>query len=468
VTDPLTALRDGATDVWIVGGAVRDRLSGRPTSDFDVAVGGDVEQAARIVARSAKGHPFALSESFGAWRVVAHDHTWQLDLVPLLGPTIESDLAQRDFTVNAIALPVRGGEYIDPFGGREDLAAGRLRMVRTGVFTDDPLRVMRLARLACGLGLVPDAETSASARAAAAGLDAVSAERIFGELKRIVCADRALDGLELMDSLGATAVVLPELTGLRGIDQSRFHHLDVHDHTRAVLAGVIELQRDPERMLGAHADEVASLLAERLADELTRGQALRLGALFHDAAKPQTRKVTEEGRVTFIGHDALGAEIARTALARLRASERLAEHVAALALHHLRLGFLVHEAPLSRRAIYRYLRTCAPVEVDVTLLSIADRLATRGDGSERAIARHLELAGQLLGEALAWRADPPRAPVRGDQLARALGLEPGPEIGRLLAELEELSFAGEIETAEQAIEKARVLSPGSEAHGAAG
>jgi poly(A) polymerase len=472
VTDPLTALRDGATDVWMVGGAVRDRLSGRPTSDFDVAVGGDVEQAARIVARSAKGHPFALSESFGAWRVVAHDHTWQVDLVPLLGPTIESDLGERDFTVNAIALPVRGGEYIDPFGGRADLAAGRLRMVRPGVFSDDPLRVMRLARFACGLGLVPDAETSASARAAAAGLDAVSAERIFGELKRIVCADRALDGLELMDSLGATAVVLPELTGLRGIDQSRFHHLDVHDHTRAVLAGVIELQRDPERMLGAHAhaDAVAPVLAEPLADELTRGQALRLGALFHDAAKPQTRNVTQEGRVTFIGHDALGAEIARTALARLRASERLREHVAALALHHLRLGFLVHEAPLSRRAIYRYLRTCAPVEVDVTLLSIADRLATRGDGSERAIARHMELAGQLLGEALAWRADPPRAPVRGDQLAQALGLAPGPEIGRLLAELEELRFAGEIETAEQAIERARALSPraGSEVHGAGG
>jgi putative nucleotidyltransferase with HDIG domain len=314
-----------------------------------------------------------------------------------------------------------------------------------------------MARLACELELAPERETVAAARAAAGRLSDVSAERVFGELKRIVSADRALEGLELMDVAGITAIVLPELTGLRGVEQSRVHHLDVHEHTRAVLAETIALERDPESVLGAHAEAVRGLLAEPLADELTRGQALRFGALFHDAAKPQTRGVTAEGRVTFIGHDAAGAEVARAALARLRASERLRAHVAALALHHLRLGFLVHEAPLSRRAIYRYLRACAPVQVDVTLLSVADRLATRGEGSERAIARHLELARDVLGAALAWRADPPRPPVRGDELTRALGIRPGATLGRVLAELEELSFAGELATSDEAIERAREL-----------
>ena len=147
-----------------------------------------------------------------------------------------------------------------------------------------------------------------------------------------------------------------------------------------MLAETIELERDPERWLGEHADAVARLLAEPLANELTRGQALRFGALLHDVAKPQTRRVTPEGRVTFIGHDAAGAEMAAAVLTRLRASERLREHVAALTRHHLRLGFLVHEMPLGRRTIYRYLRACEPVQVDVTLLSVADRLATRGRG----------------------------------------------------------------------------------------
>jgi hypothetical protein len=116
--------------------------------------------------------------------------------------------------------------------------------------------------------------------------------------------------------------------------------------------------------------------------------------------------------------------------------------------------------PLSRRTVYRYLRTCEPVQVDVTVLSVADRLATRGTGSSEAIAKHLELAEQLLGEALAWMADRPRPPLRGDELARALGLSPGPQIGRILAELEEASFAGEISGHEEAIELARELSAG--------
>jgi putative nucleotidyltransferase with HDIG domain len=297
----------------------------------------------------------------------------------------------------------------------------------------------------------------AAARESAPALAGVAPERVFAELRRIVSADRAVVGLELMDDIGATEVVLPELARLRGVEQSHFHHLDVAEHTRAVLAETIALEREPERWLGVHAEAVTRVLAEPFAHELTRGEALRFGALFHDVAKPQTRGVTDTGRVTFMGHDAAGAEVAVQALGRLRASKRLAEHVAALTRHHLRLGFLVHEAPLSRRSVYRYLTTCAPVAVDVTLLSVADRLATRGKGSEEAIARHLRLAGELLGEALRWETDPPQPPIRGDQLAAALGVRPGPEIGRILAALQEASFAGEVSGSEDAVQFARGL-----------
>jgi hypothetical protein len=177
----------------------------------------------------------------------------------------------------------------------------------------------------------------------------------------------------------------------------------------------------------------------------------------HDIAKPRTRAVTDAGRITFMGHDERGAAMAVEILRRLRASERLAEHVAALTRNHLKLGFLVHEMPLSRRAVYGYLDACAPVQVDVTVLSVADRLATRGDNAERAIARHLELARQVIGEALTWATHPPRPPVRGDDLAQALGLEPGPVIGELLHRLEEASFAGEVTSREEAIAHAREL-----------
>ena len=464
--DAMDALAEIVRDpAWLVGGAVRDRLLGRSTDDYDIVVDGDARQVACELARATEAHAFALSEEFGVWRVVARGHRWQVDVLPVGGGSIEDNLAGRDFTVNAIAEPLSGGPYADPFGGVEDVGRGRLRMVSPGAFAEDPLRAMRLARLACELEFSVDEDTVAAARASSAALTAVAPERVFIELKRILISDRALVGLALMDAVGATEVVLPEVSRMRGVEQSVYHHLDVYEHTRLVLTGVIELEREPGRWVGEHADAVSRFLAEPLADELTRGQALRFGALLHDVAKPATRGVTNEGRVTFLGHDVAGAELASAVLTRLRASERLREHVAALTRHHLRLGFLVHEVPLERRAIYRYLRTCEPVEVDVTLLSVADRLATRGKVADEAIARHLELARQLLGEALAWRAHRPRPPLRGDELARAVGLRPGRELGEILHELEVASFAGEIGSREEALERARELAgrgqPGS-------
>jgi poly(A) polymerase len=444
-------------EAWLVGGAVRDRALGRPTSDFDVVVSGAPAEAARVLGKRAGGFAFELSEAFGAWRVVAHDHSWQLDLLPLDGAGIEEDLARRDLTINAIAAPLRGDGYLDPFGGLEDLRARRLRAVRDDAFERDPLRTMRLARLACELEFDVEPETLVLARSAAPDLRDVAPERVLVELRRVVVADGVIAGLELMEEIGVISAVLPELQALHGIDQSRFHHLDVFDHTLAVLAETISLERDPERVAGDDAAALVRLLDQPLANELTRGQALRFGALMHDIAKPQTRAVTPQGRVTFMGHDESGAALASAILGRLRAGERLREHVAALTRHHLRLGFLVHEMPLSRRAVYDYLHVTTPVSVDVTVLSVADRLATRGDNSDVAIARHVELARQMLGEGLAWAADPPRPPVRGDELARALGIRPGPLVGGLLAELEAASFSGEVANREQAIERARQL-----------
>ena len=391
-------------------------------------------------------------------RVVGRATAWSVDISPLHGGSIEEDLAQRDFTVNAMAEPLAGGDLVDPFGGRADLDAGRLRMVSSEAFASDPLRVLRLARLTVELGFEPEQETAAVARAHAPSLAGVAGERVFAELRRVVSSHAVLRGLALMDELEVTPVVLPELAGLRGVEQSAYHHLDVHDHTLAVLAELIELERDPALAFAEHAEQVAALLAEPLADGLTRGEALRFAALLHDAAKPSTRAVTPDGRITFIGHDLEGAALARRALGRLRASERLRAYVAALARHHLVVGFLVHERPLPRRTVYRYLRDCEPVAADVAIFSVADRMATRGRKADKAIARHLELARELLGAALAELAGGcPAALVRGDDLAAALDLTPGPEIGRLLAELEEARFAGEIATREEAIAHARAL-----------
>jgi poly(A) polymerase len=457
---PLAALAEIAPrhgHAWLVGGAVRDALLGRETLDLDLAVQGDARGLARELGRMEGGHAFQLSDQFGAWRVRAHDQHWQVDLTPLMGETLEQDLHRRDLTINAIARELGSGpgELIDPCGGAADLQARRLRAVGPESFSADPLRVLRLARMAAELGFTPEPETLGLAREAAPGLSEVAAERIFAELRLTLTSDLAISGLRLAHDTGATAVVLPELDALRGLQQSDYHHLDVYEHTLATLQAAIDLQRDPAATFGELAPALEAVLDEPLANELTRGDALRFGALLHDIAKPLTHAQTPDGRPTFFEHDVRGAELATAMLTRLRASERLISHAAALTRHHLRLGFLVHKRPLPARAIYNYLATCEPVEVDVTVLSVADRLATLGRNSERAVALHLELARELLADALRWRADRPRPPIAGDELARALAITPGPELGRLLAELTEASYAGELDGPDAVLVHAR-------------
>ena len=450
---PLDAAREAlrGREAWLVGGAVRDRLLRRPTDDVDVAVEGDPRDAARAIARATGGTAFELSGAFGAWRVVGPGHSWHVDLVTLRDGDIVADLEARDFTINAMAEPLAGGDVLDPHGGRADLEARRVRMVSETALAEDPLRTLRAVRLVTELDLELDPATAAATRRHASAIDRVAPERVFGELKRVVTADRAREGLELMGAHGLTDSVLPELAVLRGVEQNEFHHADVYDHTLEVLDAVAALQRN-RAFLG---DAAADLLAEPLADDLTRGGAMRFAALLHDAAKPQTRDVRPDGRVTFIGHDEAGAELTRRVLRRLRASQRTIDYVAALTRHHLRLGFLVHQQPLHRREIWRYLRATAPWTDDVTIFTVADRLATRGRNAEEAIAAHVALARDLLA------ADPgPSEPlIRGDDLARELGIVPGPRLGELLAQLEEDRYAGEISTREEAVARARSLLP---------
>lgn len=449
--------REGV-EAWLVGGTIRDALLGRPLHDIDLAVDNDAEGPARALADAVRGPAFMLSEGFGVWRVVDRRHGVTFDLTPLQDGSIEADLAQRELTMNAMALPLAGGDLVDPFGGRADVEAKELRLVDEQALVRDGLRTLRLARFAAELGFTADPAAEEAATRHAARVTEAAPERIWSELRQLVTADGVLEGLALAERTGVLAQVLPELTELHSIEQSHYHHLDVYDHTVEVLARLLELERDLGAVFGEHAPRLEEVLAGPLSDELTRGQALRFGALLHDVGKPATRGMRPDGRVTFIGHDAKGAEMIRDACRRLRTSERLAAFLGALARHHLALGFLVHSRPLSRRDVYRYLRTVAPVEVEVTLLTCADRLATRGRNAEPAIAAHLELARGLMGAALDWRAEgPPRSPLRGDELALEVGIQPGPELGALLGELEEAIYAGEASTREETVELARRL-----------
>jgi poly(A) polymerase len=458
---PLERIRAALADesAWLVGGAVRDRLLGAEQPvDLDIVVAGDVASVARRVARGVGAHAFPLSSDYGAWRVVARDGRWHLDVNPLRGASIEGDLAQRDFTVNAIAQTLTGGELIDPLGGVADLGAHRLRLAGADALSADPLRALRLVRLACELALVPDADAAAAARRVAARLTDVAAERVYAELLRVLASERVVAGVRMIVDLSLAAAIMPELDELSGVTQSEFHHLDVLEHTLAVLGELVKLESDDDVLGPERRAQARALLDEPLADEASRRVGLRFGALLHDIAKPRTRAVLPNGRVGFPGHDELGASISRAVLTRLRAAEHMRAHVGGLARHHLRLGFLVDQAPLSRGDLFDYLTACGAVAPDVTLLSVADRLATRGErSSRRAIEAHVVLAREVFDEALHWhRAGRPAALVRGDELAAELGISRGPLVGSLLELLARAAFTGEVATRAEAVELARI------------
>jgi putative nucleotidyltransferase with HDIG domain len=456
----------GGVPAWVVGGAVRDAARGEAVADLDLAVGGDPAAAAKAIAAATSSHAFELSAEFGTWRVVDRAREWQVDVSAIRGDSIEADLGARDFTVGAIAVPLAGGEPIDPHGGLGDLDRGVLRMVSPSSFAEDPLRLLRAPRLAAALGLEIEPATAARAVSEASRAGEPAGERQLLELRQLVGGPDPLRALELLDRLELTAAVLPELAALRGVEQGPNHHLDVHGHTIAVLERTLEIEGDLERFAGERAAETAELLAEPLADEVTRGTALRFGALLHDIGKPATRG-ERNGHVTFIGHDAVGAEMIGEMLGgRLRASRALTDHLRGLALHHLRLGFMVHEMPLPPRRVHEYLRATQPVAADVTLLTVADRLSARGSGpfaTDAAIEAHLELARSMLGAALDWRRDGPPPPfVKGDELAAELGIEPGPELGEALSELESAQYAGEVGSRDEAIAWARMRRTSAE------
>lgn len=455
LTAPLAPLDAPA---WVVGGGLRDALLGRRVADVDVVTRGDPAAQARALAVAHGASRFALSREFGAWRVSGGTLDVQVDIMPLLGESLDEDLSRRDFTINAMALPVGGdGEVIDRHGGLDDLAAGRVALVGPRALLDDPVRVLRLARVADALGFGVDPQAARAAREAAPGMARAPGERLMEEFLRIITAPDPARAVRALDALGGLGALIPELEDCRGVDQSEYHHLDVLGHTFEVLDNVTAIERDPGEVFRGNAHVVAASLSEPLADGLTRGQALRLAALMHDMAKAETRGVMDGGRVTFIGHDRRGAEMADAWMRRMRASNRLREFVVRAVRHHLVLGFMVHRQPLALVQYDRYLRRVAPDPVEAIVLSVADRLATDGRRTTPGqITRHLALARDILAAHVRIaELEPIRPPLDGADLVALLERPAGAWLADLLMATREEQLMGRVHDAPTATRFAR-------------
>jgi tRNA nucleotidyltransferase/poly(A) polymerase len=446
--------------LYLVGGAVRDRLLGRASKDIDLMCAEPEAFARRLGDRHrAAVVPFAGKTEAPCFRVVSRMEKGDfIDVVGIQGGSVESDLARRDFTFNALAMcvapPGRLSEPIDPFGGFEDLIARRVRATGPGVFAADPLRIVRAARFAAELGFEIDAGTFDLMRAAAAGLAATPGERIKGELWLVLqhpCGSRYV---RILDGAGALEVLFPEIGPMKGCSQGDHHHLNVWAHSLAALEALEGILNQAHTQFGA----AAPALQENLARD-NRLPILKLALLLHDAGKPESRAVDPAGgRVTFLGHAGLSRAAAERAAERLKLASREREILETLVGSHMSAIDLGRPG-VTQATLLRWFRRLGEEMPLLVLLSMADVAATRGPASPEAEREHhlrwgRETVGLFFGPLRQRLAEP--ALIDGNDLI-AMGLTPGPELGRILRKVREAQDERKVTNREEALELGRRL-----------
>jgi poly(A) polymerase len=460
-------LADEGVSAYLVGGYVRDTLLGRQSADLDIAVAASALELARRGAEVLGGKYVLLDRENGVARVVVpgNGQRWFCDFSGIRG-SIEEDLALRDFTIDAMAVELVGerGEIIDPFAGQRDLKGGLVRAVSPDVFQHDPVRLLRAVRLAAEFDFRVEEETEALLQRSCYLVARAAGERVREELMRLLALARASSQVRYLDRLGLLLAIIPELGPAKGCQQPKEHHWDVFDHTLETVAALERLLREVD---GVYEEVVSQApwspaLAryfDRSMGGFPRRALLKLAALLHDIAKPQTRSFDEKkGKFRFLGHSQEGVDRALEIMGRLRFSKREREVVAGIIRHHLRPAQMAYGDDLpSRRAIYRYFRDTAEVALDTLFLSLADHWATRGPNLDLgAWHDHAQVVEYIIEEREREGAtvSPPTL-IDGHDLIRLFGMEPGPLIGQVLEMVRESQAAGEIGSREEALALAK-------------
>jgi tRNA nucleotidyltransferase/poly(A) polymerase len=452
-----------AGGLWLVGGFLRDALLNRSLADVDLAVKGDSLSLARKFAAKIKAKAFPLDEERGVYRVVAAGKTF--DFAALQGGSIEKDLARRDFTVNAMALPLEAYPasglkkgLLDPFGGLKDLKARKIRLVAEKALPDDPLRLLRAVRLSAELDFSLESKTAASLQKHAKRILKVSPERVRDELMKTLVTPRGADAFRFLDKVGILTLLLPEAESMRATGHDYYgkegvlgHSLDAMESFEKVMAGLAWLFPKFHKPLDEHLREPLS--------GYPRYALLKLGELLHDVGKPATAKKGEDGRLHFYSHEHAGADAARRFGKAWRLSGVEAKSLTRLVRGHMRPGSLGNAPSLTDKAIYRFYRDLEEDAVGLLVMALGDHFTYISDKVQRGRKDPVYLAmRRMLESYFLHRAavEPPKV-VDGHQIMRLLKIKPGPRVGEILETIREAQAAGKVKTKEEALTLAKTL-----------
>jgi poly(A) polymerase len=395
---------------------------------------------------------------------------WKNIVVDLTGfregtATIAADLAKRDFTVNALAVPLIlkkgknpelqvGDTLIDPCGGLQDLERKIIRSTGPGIFTSDPLRLLRAYRFMASLGFVIEKSTAQAIKQDIGLLAKVSSERIVRELDYIMSSPRAFQAVLAMSECGLLGELFPELLEGVGVEQPDSHHLDVFDHGLETLSAMEKIQKNPDRFFCGH----GSALTEYL-DEEKRRVWLKWAALFHDLGKPATyeRQAEKDNRITFHNHDMAGASKFQGIADRLKWSREGTRTVSRLIEMHMwpfHLNNVRRQHELTPKAALRLVKAAGSELHGLFMLALADSLAGQGAGRPPDMeASMVSLYEELIGiyqKHIKPVLEKPRL-LTGHDLQRVFHLQSGPVFSLILDGLQQAQVEGMIDSREDAI-----------------
>ncbi len=472
-------------EVYLVGGAVRYALLNRVSHDLDFSVPKNAVVVARRVASALNADFYILDESFDTARVIVTADNGArdvLDFASFRGADLNADLRGRDFTINAIAFDLRTQTILDPLTGGVDLRAKKIRVCSETALKDDSVRILRAVRQASAFGFKIEPETRNAMKEAASLLPNISPERLRDELFKILDGSRPDTSLRALEMLGVFPYLLPELSEMKGFEQSAPHIYDVWEHTLSVIQHLDGILAD--LALGYSADKTNDMLtglltlrlgryreqfAAHFAKSLNADRSVRallfFAALYHDVSKPATKSVDEKTeRIRFFDHEQIGAKVAFERARAFNFSNDELERLQTIIENHMRFHYFTsrmegekHEP--SRKAIYRFFRDVGEGGVDLVLLGLADLRGTRGHTlTQESWVAALDVARILLENY--WEKPqetiaPPRL-IDGNDVIKKYNIQPGPLVGQILEAVHEAQATGKISTREEALEFGRV------------
>lgn len=438
--------------VYLVGGCVRDALIGKIPADWDMAATTDPLGVAERLAQVAGTRVVEMGKPGVQIFRVPFEETF-FDVSPLYGGRIETDLENRDFTINALAWEPASGRLVDPAGGRQDLGCC-IRMVSEAAFKQDPLRTLRAFRLAAALELTIEPNTLGAIKRCKDRIQAVSGERIREEFLKFFQAHDAAPFLENMAEIGLLEAVLPELAPMRNCRPNRHHKFDPLTHTLTAFRAL-------ESLLNQQAEDFSCDTA--IAIHPKKAALFKWAMLLHDIGKPAALSEDAAGEVHYYGHEKIGADMAAKVCQRLRFSTLETRFVEDMVRNHLQPLYLFRldeKSQLTRRAVARFFMRCGDQAPYILIHALADFMGkgrSNPDEGQRFRAFIRCMVGESLRDFKKKSALPPL--ITGNDLIRELNLNPSPLFKKLLQAVETARLAGTINTREEALQAAADLLP---------